>query len=150
MERRNWILLVEDNEDDIALLHRSLERQNLPIRVVTARDGAEALAILRDGPPCADRRDGLKRLPELVLLDINLPRLSGHDVLERIREEASTRLLRVVVLSTSDHASDLTRAYANGANSYVRKPVDFREFQEAVLVIGRYWLGLNEPRVFAG
>ena len=148
MRSRNWILLVEDNEDDILLLHRTLDRQYIPLRVVTARDGAEALHILQHGPP--DAEEDLERLPDLVLLDINVPKLSGLDVLERIRSEARTRLLRVVMLSTSDLERDLNRAYAAGANSFVRKPVDSTEFQETVRAIGRYWLGLNEPLPLTG
>ena len=152
LQRDHWILLVEDNEDDILLMRRALDRQGVPVRVVVARDGAEALHILRHGPPAAERDPGhgLERLPELVLLDINLPKLSGLDVLERIRDDALTRLLRVVMLSTSDLEQDLSRSYAAGASSFVRKPVDFGEFQEAVRSIGRYWLGLNEPLPMAG
>lgn len=138
----NWILLVEDNEDDILLTQRSLAQQEVSVHVVVARDGAEALQILRHGPP-ADEGD-LRALPDLVLLDINLPKLSGLEVLKRFRQEECSSHVPVVMLTTSRDADDVRRSYHSGANSYIRKPVNFQEFQDAVRAIANYWLALNQ------
>ncbi len=126
------ILLVEDNEDDIELTLRALERNNVCNRVVVARDGVEALERLSEGD-----------LPQLVLLDLNMPRLGGVEVLRRIRAEARTRMVPVVILTSSREESDLVRGYREGANSYIQKPVDFEQFLEAVRQLGLYWLILN-------
>jgi len=138
--RRKCILLVEDDPDDEALTLRALRRHDLADEVVVVRDGAEALAFLYE-----TTRAGDDQLPELVLLDLKLPKIDGLQVLKMLREDAHTRRLPVVVLSSSSEERDIARSYDLGANSYVRKPVDFAEFSEAVRQLGIYWLGLNEP-----
>jgi CheY-like chemotaxis protein len=137
-------LLVEDSPDDEALAVRALRRNNIT-NVVVARDGAEALNLLFSAS-----QDGSGQLPRVVLLDLLLPVLDGHEVLRRIRSDPRTRLLPIVILTTSTQQEDKVRAYAEGANSYVRKPVDFRQFTEAVRQLGSYWLVLNEPAAARG
>jgi two-component system response regulator len=141
------ILLVEDNAKDEALTLRALRRGNIANQVMVARDGAEAVDYL-----FAPGADGtLNALPQLVLLDLKLPKLNGHEVLKRIRSDARTQLLPVVILTTSVEDRDRLEGYRLGANSYVRKPVDFSEFAEAVTQLGLYWLVLNEaPPVAVG
>jgi len=141
MENR-IILLVEDNPDDIALTLRALKKNNVANKVVVARDGVEALDyLLRTGEHAG--RDPLA-VVALILLDLKLPKLDGLEVLRRLRAESSTRLLPVVILTSSKEESDLVNGYALGANSYIRKPVDFVNFTEAVRQLGLYWLVLNE------
>jgi two-component system, response regulator len=130
------ILLVEDNPDDELLTLRALARNHIANQVAVARDGAEAIAYLQGATAAA--------LPALVLLDLKLPKLSGLEVLERIRAEPRTRRLPVVILTSSKEDRDLVAAYDLGVNSFVRKPVDFAEFIEAVRQLGLYWLVLNE------
>lgn len=127
------ILLVEDNPDDEALTLRAFAKQNLANKILVARDGAEALEVLR----------GVE-LPQVVLLDLKLPKVDGLEVLRRVRADARTRLLPVVILTSSREEEDVTRGYQLGANSYVRKPVDFNQFIDAVRQLGLYWLVLNE------
>lgn len=134
------ILLVEDNPDDVKLTLRAFEKSRIANEVVVARDGQEALDILF-GDGAFGPTSG--RLPEVVLLDLKLPRIDGLEVLRRIRENDRTHLLPVVVLTSSDEESDLMISYEIGANSYVRKPVDFAEFVEAAGMLGLYWLVLN-------
>lgn len=142
MENR-VILLVEDNPDDEALTLRALEKSNIMNDVVVARDGAEALEyLLREGA-YADRSSA--ECPAVVLLDLKLPKIDGLDVLERIRAEKRTRHLPVVVLTSSKEEQDIVSSYDLGANSYIRKPVDFIQFTDAVRQLGLYWLLLNEP-----
>ena len=143
MSTARWILLVEDNHDDEALTLRALQKNQISNEVVVARDGVEALDVLFGTGAHADRDTRLP--PQVVLLDLNLPRLGGLDVLERIRADARTRLLPVVVLTSSKEDEDLINSYSKGANAYVRKPVDFAEFLEAVKTLGLFWLVLNEP-----
>lgn len=132
------ILLVEDSPDDVELTVRALRKARIGAKVRVARDGVEAVeALLGDGAALAK---GLR----VVLLDLKLPRLGGLEVLERIRREEATRALPVVVLSSSREESDVRRAYALGANSYVVKPVEFERFSEAVCEVGSYWLFRNE------
>jgi two-component system response regulator len=138
--RRKSILLVEDNPDDEALTLRALRKHDLADEVVVVRDGAEALAFFYEAT-----RAGDEHLPDLVLLDLKLPKVDGLQVLKILREDAHTRRLPVVVLSSSSEERDIVQSYDLGANSYVRKPVDFAEFSEAVRQLGVYWLGLNEP-----
>jgi len=138
--RRKFILLVEDNPDDEALTLRVLRKHGLADEVVVVRDGAEALAFLYEAT-----RAGDDQLPELVLLDLKLPKMDGLQVLKILREDAQTRRVPVVVLSSSSEDRDIAQSYDLGANSYVRKPVDFDAFSEAVRQLGIYWLGLNEP-----
>jgi len=136
------ILLVEDNPQDELLILRALRRANVANRIDVARDGQEALDYLfRDGGFAG--RDG-PDLPAVVLLDIGLPRLSGLQVLERLRGDVRTGLLPVVILTSSDEERDRMVSYQNGANSFVRKPVDFAEFAETVARLGVYWVATNE------
>jgi two-component system response regulator len=130
------ILLVEDNPDDVELTLRALRKGAVRCQVDVAADGVAALDYLL-GPQETP-------LPAFVLLDLKLPKLSGHEVLERIRREPRTRLLPVVVLTSSREKADLERCYALGANSYVRKPVDFDAFMAAAQKLGAYWLEVNE------
>ncbi len=130
------ILLVEDNPDDQSLTLRAFKKNNISNKVIIVGDGAEALDYLR-----SEERE----LPALVLLDLKLPKVDGLEVLRRVRGEPRTRLLPVVVLTTSKEEQDLLRSYDLGANSYVRKPVDFGQFAEAIRQLGLYWLVLNEP-----
>ena len=133
------ILLVEDNRDDELLTLRALRKNNIGNEVVVARDGVEALEVLFG----ADGREPAE-LPQLVLLDLKLPRVDGLEVLRRVRAEPRTRLLPVVILTSSKEERDLLEGYRSGANSYVRKPVDFEQFVEAARQLGLYWLLLNE------
>lgn len=136
------LLLVEDNADDEALTLRALARNRIELPVIVARDGVEALDWLLATGLHAARDTSIQ--PALVLMDLKLPRIDGLEVLRRIRADARTRLLPVVVLTTSCERRDIHEAYAAGANSYIRKPVDFDKFTEALGLIGRYWLALNE------
>jgi CheY-like chemotaxis protein len=132
------ILLVEDNPDDEALCIRALRKNNITNEIVVARDGVEALDLLfgKDGQP------PLK--PAVVLMDLKLPRLDGIETLSRIRANAATQSLPVVMLTTSDRESDILRSYKSGVNSFIRKPVDFAEFSNVARQLGMYWLLLNE------
>lgn len=137
------ILLVEDNPDDEALTLRAFGKHRIPNQIVVARDGVEALDYLFGTGQYAER--DVAELPAVVLLDLKLPRIDGLEVLRRIRADARTALLPVVVLTTSREAQDIHEAYSLGANSYIRKPVDFEQFLLAVGQLGTYWLTLNEP-----
>ena len=139
------ILLVEDNAQDEMLVLRTLRKINLVNEVTVARDGQQALDYLFGAGEYAHRA-GME-LPAVVLLDIGLPRLSGLQVLERVRAHPRTRLLPVVILTSSDEEKDLMMSYQNGANSFVRKPLDFAEFAETVARLGIYWLATNEAPV---
>ena len=136
------ILLVEDNPDDELLTLHALRKSHITNRVVVARDGAEALDFLFCKNTYAERDP--HDIPQLILLDIKLPKIDGLEVLQRIRSEPSTQLLPVVILTSSKEQQDLVTAYKGGANSYMRKPVDFTQFVEAVGQLGLYWLVLNE------
>ncbi|MCM2278635.1 MAG: response regulator [Oligoflexia bacterium] len=136
------ILLVEDNEDDELLTLKAFRKNNIMNNVVVARDGQEALDWLyRSGPHAA--RD--PSMPALILLDLKLPKVDGLEVLRRIRIDARTRMIPVVILTSSREEQDVIEGYKLGANSYVRKPVEFSEFTNAVSQLGIYWLLLNEP-----
>ncbi len=137
------ILLVEDNPDDEALTLRALKKNNILNEVVVARDGAEALDYLFGTGQYTGRDVGI--LPLVVLLDLKLPKVDGLEVLQRLRADERTQLLPVVILTSSKEEKDIITSYTLGANSYVRKPVNFIEFVEAVRQLGLYWLVLNEP-----
>lgn len=136
------ILLVEDNADDEALALRAFSKMKISNEVVVARDGAEALDYLFAEGAFAGRDS--TRLPSVVLLDLKLPKIDGLEVLKRIRAHEVTRILPVVILTSSKEEQDLIEGYGSGANSYVRKPIDFNEFLKAVGQLGVYWLLLNE------
>jgi CheY-like chemotaxis protein len=141
MAERKVVLLVEDNPDDRDLTLRAFERHQFGNAVVTVSDGQAALDyLLAPGPDGA-----LQALPEIVLLDLKLPKVDGLEVLRRIRADERTKLLPVIVLTSSAEEQDLVQSYALGANSYVRKPVSFTEFMEASRQLGMYWLVLNRP-----
>ncbi|XHS79826.1 response regulator [Burkholderiaceae bacterium UC74_6] len=143
------ILLVEDNPDDVALTLRAFKRSHLMNPIVVVRDGVEALDLLFARGAYADRAGA--PLPTLVVLDLKLPKLDGLGVLKILRADPRTALLPVVILTSSKEEADVISGYTSGANSYVRKPVDFAEFVEAVKVLGIYWLALNQgpPRAAA-
>jgi CheY-like chemotaxis protein len=136
------IMLVEDNPDDEALTLRALRKNNIQNTVVVARDGVEALDYLFGTGIHAARDTRLK--PVVVLLDLKLPKIDGVEVLRRLRADERTKLIPVVVLTSSKEEQDLINSYSFGCNSYIRKPVDFIQFVEAVRQLGLYWLVLNE------
>ncbi len=137
------ILLVEDNPDDVLLTKRAFKKSNILNELVVARDGVEALDYLF-GTGAYEGRD-LSIMPVLILLDLRLPKLDGIDVLRRIRTDERTKLIPVVVLTTSKEQKDLIESYSLGANSYIPKPVDFDQFVQAVRQLGLYWVLLNVP-----
>ena len=136
------ILLVEDSPDDVTLTLRAFKRSHLMNPICVVRDGIEALDFLLARGAYEER--AAQPLPELVILDLKLPKLDGLGVLKAIRADERTQLLPVVILTSSKEEQDLITGYSLGANSYVRKPVDFAEFLEAVKVLGLYWLMLNQ------
>jgi len=136
------LLLVEDNPDDVELTRRAFARSNIINQLVVVRDGAEALDYLFAKGVHSDR--DAADLPHAILLDLNLPNVSGLNVLRRIRSTEATRRLPVIILTTSTEESDIVSSYDLGANSYIRKPVDFVQFVEAARQLGLYWLVLNE------
>ncbi|MBW2574155.1 MAG: response regulator [Deltaproteobacteria bacterium] len=136
------ILLVEDNPDDELLAIRALKKNNISNEVVVARDGVEALDYLFGTGAHAGR--DMSEMPQIILLDLKLPKIDGFEVLRRLRSDERTKLLPVVVLTSSREEQDLTESYSLGANSYIRKPVNFAQFTEAIRQLGLYWLVLNE------
>ena len=137
------ILLIEDNPSDVELTKRALEKRHISNVVLVAEDGKEALDYLSAEGAHAGR--DVADLPTLVLLDLKLPKLDGLEVLRRIRADPRTKRLPVVILTSSSQEQDLAASYDLGANSYIRKPVDFAKFAEAIEYLGLYWLVLNEP-----
>ena len=133
-------MLVEDNPDDELLTIRALKKNNIVNEVIVARDGAEALELLLND----ETKNYPEQLPQLILLDLKLPKVDGLEVLKALRSDSRTQTIPVVILSTSIEEEDICKGYMNGANSYIRKPVDFNEFTEAVRQIGGYWLLLNK------
>ena len=136
MSSSKVILLIEDNPSDVDLTRRALEKSRIANELVVAEDGEAALEYLW--------REGTDELPALALLDLNLPKLSGLEVLRRIRADARTRRLPVVILTSSKEEQDLAAGYDLGVNSYIRKPVDFKQFAHCIEQLGLYWLVLNE------
>ncbi|HEX9627445.1 MAG TPA: response regulator [Acidiferrobacterales bacterium] len=143
MAEEKYILLVEDNPDDEALTLRALKKNNIANRVVVARDGAEALDFLFGRGAHAGRNP--ENTPTVVLLDLKLPKVDGLEVLKALRADDRTRILPVVVLTSSKEERDIVASYRLGANSFIRKPVDFDQFIAAIGDLGLYWLVLNEP-----
>jgi CheY-like chemotaxis protein len=142
MEAKN-ILLVEDNPNDVALTKRALEKSRISNKLVVAEDGVEALEYLFATGAYAGR--DINELPTLILLDLKLPKIDGLEVLKQIRSNPTTKRIPVVVLTSSKEDIDVASSYDEGANSYIRKPVDFVQFSEAVKQLGLYWLVINEP-----
>jgi two-component system response regulator len=136
-----FILLVEDNPDDELLTRRAFRKNNFPSRLLVARDGAEAIDYLLARGRYASRDVNL--MPEIILLDLRLPKMDGLEVLRHLRSNERTRLLPVVILTSSDEEKDIIDSYALGANGYIRKPVNHEQFSEAIRRIGLYWLQLN-------
>ncbi len=134
-----YILLVEDNPDDVELTRRAFAKNHILNEIVVLSDGAEACSFL------FEESHEPKSLPQVILLDLKLPKVSGLEVLQRIRANQNTVLIPTVILTSSKQEEDLVEGYRLGVNSYVRKPVDFNEFVEAVRQVGLYWLVLNEP-----
>jgi len=142
MKSKN-ILLVEDNPSDVGLTRRAFEKSHIANELVVVEDGQEALNYLFASDPLTGQK--MNELPSLILLDLKLPKVDGLQVLRRIRADERTSRLAVVVLTTSSEEQDIAQSYDLGANSYIRKPVDFKQFMEAVQHLGLYWLVLNEP-----
>lgn len=140
--RMKMILLVEDNADDEALTLRALHKNKIANKIVVVRDGAEALDYLFTSGAHAGRDP--REVPQVILLDLKLPKVDGLEVLRRIRTDPRTQMLPVVILTSSKEEQDMVQAYSLGVNSYVRKPVDFNQFVEAIGQLGLYWLVLNE------
>lgn len=147
MINKNVILLVEDNADDEELTRLAFEESKILNRLVVVRDGAEALDYLFATGAWAGRPGGN---PSLVLLDLKLPKIGGLDVLRRLRADPQTKLIPVVILTSSVEEQDVASGYDLGCNSYIRKPVDFTQFTESIKQLGLYWLVLNEPPMPAG
>jgi two-component system, response regulator len=143
MNRNNIILLVEDNPDDVELTLRAFRKSKVLNEIVVVRDGVEALDYLFATGTHAGRDQ--KVMPEVILLDLKLPKIGGLEVLRRLRAEERTRRIPVVVLTSSSEEKDILSSYDLGANSFVRKPVDFAQFIEAAQRLGLYWLVMNEP-----
>ena len=137
------ILLVEDNQADEDLAILALKKNKFRNDVVVARDGAEALDYLFGTGSYASKE--APRLPAMILLDLKLPKISGLEVLKRVRSDERTKLVPIVILTSSKEEVDLISGYSLGANSYIRKPVDFKEFNEVIRQMGSYWLAINEP-----
>ncbi len=143
MEEKRAILLVEDNPDDVELTLRALKQHYVKNQINVVRDGAEALDYLFATGAYADR--DTTTMPAVVILDLKLPKVDGLEVLQRMRADERTKLVPVVILTSSKEEKDMVNGYKFGANSYVRKPVDFNQFSDAVRQLGLYWLLLNEP-----
>jgi two-component system, response regulator len=143
-DERVDILLVEDNPNDVKLTLNAFATANLANSVHIARDGVEALEYLFGAEQNTDKK--IPDRPKLILLDLKLPRLNGHELLKRVKDDPRTSGIPVVVLTSSSEERDVMRTYENGANSYIVKPVDFEQFTESVRDIGKYWLVINHPQ----
>jgi CheY-like chemotaxis protein len=148
MNDKKWILLVEDNPDDEELTRRAIRKNNILNELIVTRDGAEALDFLFGTGEYAGRDTSV--MPTVVLLDLKLPKIDGLEVLRRMRADERTAYVPVVMLTSSREEQDIVNSYKLGCNSYIRKPVDFVQFTEAVQNLGLYWLLLNEPPVKQG
>ncbi len=142
MPQNKTILLVEDNPDDELLIKRSLEKHNILNNIIIVRDGVDALDYLLGGGIYQSRN--VSEMPQVILLDLKLPRMDGLEVLRRLRANERTKLLPIVILTSSDEEKGMVESYRLGANSYIRKPVDFTQFSDAVQQLGLYWLILNQ------
>lgn len=140
-----YILLVEDNPDDAELTLRALKKGNIKNEIVWVKAGAEALDFLLCTGQYVSRK--IEDMPAVMVLDLNMPKIGGLEVLRRVRSDERLKLLPIVILSTSKQESDIITSYNLGANSYIKKPVDFDNFAQAVVTLGLYWLLLNEPPV---
>jgi len=143
--KSRYILLVEDNQDDIDLTLRAFKKHKLVNEITVIKDGAEALEFMLCTGKYADR--DISELPAFVLLDLNLPKVNGLEILKQIRENPKTQCTPVIILTSSKHDQDVISGYSLGVNSYIRKPVDFNKFMEAIDQIEAYWLILNEPPI---
>ena len=137
------VLLIEDNPRDAELIQRALQKRNLTNKLVWVKDGAEALEFIFG--PDYDQTSQLLRYPRVILMDLKLPKVDGHEVLRRLKSDAKARTIPVVVLTSSREEQDIVRSYELGVNSYIVKPVSFDNFSEAVANLGMYWLLLNQP-----
>lgn len=143
--RQIEILLVEDNPDDVELTLHALRKEKLANSIHVARDGEEALEFLFSNGKHSDRTS--QPPPKLILLDLKLPKVDGMEVLKRLKDDARTKTIPVVILTTSKEERDLVSSYNLGVNSYIQKPVDFDQFREIVKTVGLYWLVINQPPV---
>lgn len=144
---RRVILLVEDNPNDQLLAVRALRNQKIGVELIHVQDGVEAIEYLSGTGPFAGR--DVNDVPALILLDLKMPKVSGLEVLRQMRADRRTKLVPVIILTSSSQEVDITSGYSAGCNSYIRKPVDFNQFCEAVRSLAAYWLGLNEPPIRA-
>ena len=135
------ILLIEDNPDDVELTLRAFKKHNLANHITVARDGEEALEIIFQ----SGKESGGRLRPDLILLDLKLPKVDGMEVLRQIKENSETKVIPLIILTSSKEENDLAESYRLGANSYIRKPVNFEKFTEVVMQLGLYWLLINEP-----
>ncbi len=142
--KTNYILLVEDNPDDVELTKLAFKKNNFANKIINVEDGEEALEFL-----FGDHPDGVKTngYPVIILLDLKLPKVDGHQVLKKIKSNKTSKLIPVVIMTSSKEEEDIINGYNLGANSYVRKPVDYKEFVEVVNNVGIYWLAINQPFV---
>jgi two-component system, response regulator len=147
-QRQIEILLVEDNPDDVELTLHAFRKENLANNIHVARDGEEALEFLFCSGVHAER--SMERPPKLILLDLKLPKVDGMEVLKRLKSDARTKTIPVVILTSSKEERDLVKGYHLGANSYIQKPVDFDQFRQTVKSVGLYWLVINQPHVTEG
>jgi two-component system response regulator len=143
-EDTKYILLVEDNPDDVELTKLAFQKNNFANEIKVVEDGQEAINFL-----LSDHPEGVKKhgIPELILLDLKLPKLNGHEVLKKIKDDKSTKRIPVVILTSSQEEEDIMKGYDLGANSYVRKPVDYQDFVEVVNNMGIYWLAINKSTI---